>query len=137
MPSSIFLSQSIRTFLPSVPSFSFMPCSFPFSISFLISSQVPFILLGYFLYRHISHLQARMKPWNDWRHNFCLISFLSRHETHGLIWIFLLISFRWMFPETGKLSMNSSNHFLAFMFRCFSCFLFILSILLPIFQLNC
>ena len=36
MPSSIFLSQSIRTFPPSVSSFSFMPCSFPyFNISFL------------------------------------------------------------------------------------------------------
>ena len=82
MPSSIFLSQSIRTFPPSVPlifpyalflSFflvsrffilfclpfpvrfpSMLPYSvqflysFPFSILPLISSQVPFILLGWF-----------------------------------------------------------------------------------------
>ena len=36
MPSSIFLSQSIKSFLPSVSSFSFMPCSFPCFYIFFI-----------------------------------------------------------------------------------------------------
>ena len=158
MPSSIFLSQSIRTFPPSVP---LMPCSFPFflfhaflsysaslflfafpqcfliqSSSFIPSLSVfccsfpvkfPSFFWADFLKRHISHLQAHIEPWNDWRHNSLpCISWRLPESSYGLIWALCLISSRWALQDIGKLSESSSSQFPSFMPHSFSCFLHLL-----------
>ena len=125
-----FLSYSASLFLFAFPqcfliqSSSFIPSLSVFCCSFPV--KFPSFFWADFLKRHISHLQAHIEPWNDWRHNSLpCISWRLPESSYGLIWALCLISSRWALQDIGKLSESSSCQFSSSMFHSISCFLFI------------